>query len=258
MKKLISGPGGTNGLGYEKGIPHIASLGLGALEVELTHGINISNETAKKIGALAKEHGISLSVHAPYYINLASIDKEKVIASKKRILDACERAHFLGAKNVVFHAGFYMGRDKLEVFDVIASEIKELLATIKKNKYDIVLAPELTGKPTQFGDLDELIALSEITGCFFTIDFAHMLARYGKLDYDWALKKLKRFKTLHIHFSGIEYTAKGERRHLITQQKDIEKLIAALQKYGFSAVIINESPDPISDAVKTKKIIEQS
>ena len=104
------GPGGTAGLGYDEGLKKISELGLTALEVEYTHGINMSNATAKKVGELAKKLKISLSCHAPYFINLASEEKAKVNASKIRILQSCERMHYLGGGPVVFHPGFYHPR----------------------------------------------------------------------------------------------------------------------------------------------------
>src|SRR3989338_5638748 len=85
------GPAGSSGLGNEEGIRHAKELGLSALEVEFTYGVRMSNDEAKKIGLLAQELGISLSIHAPYYINLNSEERPKVHASKTRILQSCER-----------------------------------------------------------------------------------------------------------------------------------------------------------------------
>ena len=101
------GPGGTGGLGYIEGLNHAKKLGLTALEVEFTYGVRMQNDSASEIGKLAKELGISLSIHAPYYINLCSEEDVKIAASKKRILESCEKASYLGAKYIVFHAGFY-------------------------------------------------------------------------------------------------------------------------------------------------------
>src|SRR3989338_5704999 len=97
------GPGGTAGLGYEEGLKEISRLGLTALEVEFTHGVNMSNDTAQAIGNIAKNLNVSLSCHAPYFINLASAEEVKIDASKMRILHSCERMHNLGGGPVVFH-----------------------------------------------------------------------------------------------------------------------------------------------------------
>jgi len=256
MSEISFGPGGTAGLGYDKGLEHAKQLGLSAMEVEFTYGVRMKNEEAKRIGKLAKQLGIRLSIHAPYYINLASDEKQKVHASKERILQSCERGHHLGARYIVFHAGFYQKKDPEQVFQTIKKEIIDLLKTIKKNKWTPILAPEVTGKPSQFGSLDELLRLKKETGCHLTVDFAHLKARNnGIIDYDEIMKKLKVLKHIHAHFSGIEWTEKGERRHLITENKYIKELLQYIIKYNLNVNIINESPDPFGDSKKTKKII---
>src|SRR5210317_2437166 len=98
------GPAGSSGLGNLKGVSKVAEMDMDCMEVEFTYGVRMDLKTAKEVGGLAQEKGIILSVHAPYYINLASDEEEKFVASKKRILDSCERAAALGARNVVFHA----------------------------------------------------------------------------------------------------------------------------------------------------------
>jgi deoxyribonuclease-4 len=130
--KILFGPAGSAGLGNEEGVKHTKELGLEAMEVEFTYGVRMSNSDAKKVGEIAKKLGIKLSVHAPYYINLASKEKAKIEASKKRILQSCERAHYLNASPVVFHAGFYQGREKEEVYNLIKKEIIDLQKTIKQ------------------------------------------------------------------------------------------------------------------------------
>ena len=134
MAMIKIGTAGTSGLGYPNGLAHCKELGLDALEVEFTHGVHMKNETANEVGEIAKQNKIGLSVHAPYFINLASDEKPKVTASKKRILDSCERAHHLGAKYVVFHAGFYGKKEREDVYSIISNEIADLLETIKKKK----------------------------------------------------------------------------------------------------------------------------
>ena len=255
MTKILIGPGGTAGLGYDKGLKKISSLGLTALEVELTHGVNISNAAAKKAGELAKKLDIALSVHAPYFINLASEEKAKVNASKIRILQSCEMAFYLGAKYVIFHPGFYQKKTVEETYGLIKAEIKDLMKTVKKKKWNVKLAPETTGKHSAFGSLDELLSLVKDTKCSLTIDFAHLKARSeGKMGYGEMLDKIK-LKHIHSHFSGIEWTAKGERRHLLTPEKEIRLLLGEVLKRKLDITIINESPDVIGDSVKMKKIL---
>jgi deoxyribonuclease-4 len=131
---------------------------------------------------------------------------------------------------------------------------------IQKRKWKVKLAPETTGKASQFGDLDELLRLKKETGCSLCIDFAHIKARTGKRDYKEIFEKLEKagIKSIHAHFSGIEYTAKGERRHMLTGEKEISELLMWIKKSKVDAVIINESPDPLGDSLKSKRILEHS
>jgi len=254
--KVKFGPAGA-GTSSIDGLNEVSKLGLDAVEIPFTYGVRMSNEEAKKRGTVAKKVNIDLSVHAPYYINLASEEKEKIEASKKRILRSCERAHHLGAKYIVFHAAFYTKRTKEEVYKMVKSAIIELQKAIKKNKWDVMLAPETTGKGSQFGDLDELLKLKKETGCHLTVDFSHIKARNnGKIDYKEVFKKLKPVKHIHAHFSGIEFTEKGERRHLITTKEDFLPLLKAIKSAKADITIINESPDPIGDTLKAKKLFK--
>jgi len=253
------GPAGSAGLGNEKGLEKVHSLGLNAMEVEFTYGVRMSDGQAKKLGDGARELDIELSVHCPYYINLASSDKTKLSASKKRILDSCGKAHLLGARYIVFHAGFYQGKSKKETYQLIKKEIRDIARTVKKNRWDnVVLAPETTGKASQFGSLDELLELHQEVGCGLCVDFAHLLARDSRIDYDDVFDKLKGVNHIHAHFSGIEYTEKGERKHLITDKKAIRPLAKKILEHNVDITIINESPDPIKDSIKTKEILERA
>jgi len=257
MFNINLGPAGTGGTS-EDGFKLISAAGFNAAEVEFTYGVWMRIDDAKKIGELAKKLKISLSIHAPYFINLASEEKHKVIASKKRILDSCERGNHLNATVVVFHSGFYGKKSKEETYQLIKEEILDLQKTIKAKKWDIDLAPETTGKASQFGDLDENLRLMKETGCKICIDFSHLKARCnGKIDYDEVFGKIKHLKHIHCHFSGIEFTEKGERKHLLTEEKDIKELLSYMKKYHMDATIINESPDPLGDSIKAKKILEK-
>jgi deoxyribonuclease-4 len=251
------GPAGTGGNSFE-GIKAIAISGMDAVEIEFTYGVRMSNELAKKCGDEAKKFGLYLSIHAPYYINLCSADKTKIEASKKRILESCERGHWLDAKYVVFHPGFYGKYSKEESYQLVKKAIIEMQDVLKKKAWKVELAPETTGKPSAFGDLDELLRLKKEAHCHFCIDFAHMLARTGKRDYKEIFEKLKNAGIQHIqaHFSGIEYTAKGERRHVLTSEHDIRELLMWIKKSHIDSTIINESPDTFGDALKMKRILE--
>ena len=130
---------------------------------------------------------------------------------------------------------------------------------IKKRRYNIKLAPETTGKKSQFSGLDELLRLKKETNCSICIDFAHLYARNaGNIDYDHIFKKVKHIKHLHCHFSGITYTEKGERSHKILDKQFFIPLAKAIKKYKpASMTIINESPNQFGDAVKMKKWLEE-
>ncbi|MBW2979357.1 endonuclease IV [Candidatus Woesearchaeota archaeon] len=251
------GPAGF-GMPSLKGLEHTKELGLTAAEVEFTYGVRMNNKTAEQLGIKAKKLGIALSVHAPYYINLATPDKKKLANSYRNVLQSCERAHFMHANPVVFHPAFYGKLEKNECYQLVKQRILELKDQIKKQGLKVQLAPETTGKPTQFGSFEEIMRLVHETKCSFCVDFAHLYARnLGKIDYNQLLKQLKRFKHIHAHFSGIEYTEKGEKRHIPLKKAFFLPLAKALLKYKPDITIINESPNIYDDAVKMKKWLEE-
>jgi len=243
------GPAGTGGKDPNN-ILEIKALGLDAVEVAFTYSIWMNNSDAKKIKEANKEAKLKISVHAPYYINLNSKEKSKIESSKNRILKCLERAHYMGANLVVFHPGYYGGMDKEKAYQNIKKAIQEIQ---KENKWEVKLAPETSGKVNVFGSIDEIARLVKETGCSFCIDFAHVLARYKKIDFDYIFKKFK--GKLHCHFSGIEYGEKGEKHHIKTDSKLAKKVILAIKKAKRDAVIINEAPDTIGDALMMKELV---
>ena len=248
------GPAGSGGLGNFEGIRKVARMKLDCMEVEFTYGVRMSLEDAHEVGALAKAKGITLSVHAPYYINLASDEKEKIHASRQRILDSCQKAHTLGAQNVVFHAGFYQTKTAGQTYALVKKAIVEIQDKIAQNRWKVQLCPETTGKPSQFGSVEELLKLMKETGCGICVDFAHLYAReQGNVNYATILKKLP--KKFHAHFSGIAYGQKGERQHLKTTKKFFEPLARELTKQKVDVTLINESPQPYKDAAMMKRVV---
>ncbi len=263
--KILIGPAGTGGAAAEN-FWAIKKQGLDAVELEFTYSVWMKKEQALAIQELNKKLNLKLSIHAPYFINLNSTEKQKIGASRARILAACEIGHYLsgGKENktpIVFHAGFYQKDSKVATYNNIKEQILKLQEVIKEKGWNVLLAPETTGKASQFGDLDELIQLIKDTDCHICVDFAHLKARYnGVINYEEIMKKLASLSKkhiLHAHFSGIEYTAKGERRHIPTQDKDIKELFSFLKKYNIEVTIICEAPDPMGDAIKMKKILEK-
>jgi deoxyribonuclease-4 len=250
------GPAGSSGLGHLEGVHKVVAMKLDCMEVQFTYGVRMDLKTAKAVGALAKKKGIVLSVHAPYYINLASDEKAKLSASKKRILDSCERAALMGACNVVFHAGFYQQKTVLETFHLIKTAILEMQKFISYQGWKVRLCPEIMGKPSQFGSLEELLQLSQETGCGMTVDFAHLYARQqGAPDYTRLLKRLP--QKFHAHFSGIECGEKGEKKHVVTKRSFFLPLAEALVRSNADVTLISESPQPHKDAVMMKKVVMQ-
>ncbi|UCF94625.1 MAG: TIM barrel protein [Desulfobacterales bacterium] len=250
------GPAGSDGLGHLKGLQKVVRMKLDCMEVAFTYGVRMRMDIAAQMGALARENGIILSVHAPYFVNLASDESEKVAASKKRILDACQRADAMGARNVVFHAGFYQGQTARRTYDLIRGAILDMQEHIVRKGWQLKLCPETTGKPSQFGSLAEILGLMDDTGCGITIDFSHLYARQqGTVDYPKLLRKLPR--QFHAHFSGIEYGVKGEKKHVVTQAKDFEPLARQLVKRPLDITLINESPQPYKDAAMMKKMLRK-
>ncbi|MCL6500577.1 MAG: TIM barrel protein [Candidatus Pacearchaeota archaeon] len=254
---------GPSGIGSVKealnNLQFYKKQGISAAEVEFTYGVYIKNNSdAELIGKEAKKLDIALSIHAPYYINLASEDKKIRESSKNRILECCERGHYFGTKErptpIVFHAAYYGKYTREECYEIVKQSILEMQQIIKKKKWQVFLAPETTGKASQFGSLDELLKLAKETGCSFCVDFAHLEAREQKIDYKEIFDKLKKLKHVQAHFSGIEYTSKGERRHKVTTESKLKELLRWIKKYNLSITIINESPAPYTDSLKGLKI----
>lgn len=227
-----------------------------AAEVAYTYSVYLKPDDAKRIGKVAKLNRIDLSIHGQYYVNLNSEDKKKIEQSKKRIIQCAESAHDLMAKRVVFHPGFYGKSSPEETYQNIKKELIEILDYIKKEKWNVILCPETTGKVNVFGSLDEVLRLAKDTGCEFCVDFAHMKARNkGKIDFDEIVNKIKKFKHVHCHYSGINYGDKGERNHERVEIGEWKQLAMALNKSESDFTVICESPDPFKDAIKMKNAL---
>lgn len=255
--KILIGPAGTGGASLDN-FEYLKKQGADAVEIEFTYSVWMDKKQADAIRELNKKLSLIFSIHAPYYINLNSKEPQKRGASRSRILKCLEIGTHLGAKYVVFHPGFYQGMGKEETYKNIKEQIEKIMKEAKEKKFTPILAPETTGKESQFGSLDELVRLKKEIGCHICVDFSHLKARYnGKLSYEEMAEKIAAAKLghIHCHFSGIEYTEKGERRHLITPESEIKSLFTALKKHKIDCTIINESPDPLGDAVKMKKIL---
>jgi deoxyribonuclease-4 len=269
---ILFGPGGipksAESQTNEGGVLRCAELGLGCMELEFVYGANITAEQAGKTRAAALANGIKLSAHAPYFINLNSKDERKEAASVRRILSSARKGAAAGADRVVFHAAFYMKDDPEAVFLKVKNHLADIREILVKEKLGRVeLRPELTGKPSQFGSIEELIRLSrEVEGVLPCIDFSHYYARCGGCNnkYDDFSRLLEAIggklgavalQQLHIHLSGIECTAKGERRHLEAEKSDFNyrDALKVLKDFGAGGRVICESPNIEDDALLFKK-----
>ncbi len=267
---ILFGTGGvplsTKGSSTEDGIRRIRELDLDCMEIEWVRGVHLREEGARSIKKVAEEERVALSVHAPYFINLNSEDKEKRIASMERIIVSCRMGELAGARSVVFHPGYY-GNSK-DAYSVIRDSIKEISDELKRERKKITLRPETTGKPTQFGSLDEILKIcEEVEGVLPCVDFAHIHSREsGKYNsYEEFAKILKRIeralgkeslKNMHIHISGIDYSSKGEKKHLNLQESDFkfDEWIQVLKDFSVQGLVIIESPNLETDAILLKRL----
>ncbi|NOX71117.1 MAG: TIM barrel protein [Candidatus Micrarchaeota archaeon] len=259
--RIFIGPAGypqgaTSGA---KAVEIVRKLGLNSMEVEFTYGVRMSEKSAKALNDTASKNNVRLSVHAPYYINLCN--PEKVDASIRRIIDSCKMAHLMGAKVVVFHAGFYMSLPARTAQERVTEACLRMDEMITDMELDVKLGLETTGKISQFGTLDEIIAIcKKVDLCVPVIDWAHIYARNGgKMDCNDVLEKVQHINkgVLHTHFSGIEFGEKGEIRHLeiSSSAPPFEEVADAIIKNGPDINIICESPLLERDAIKMREIL---
>lgn len=235
MAKLRFGTGGVphTAKGVDKGIERLHELGLEHMELEFVQSVFLTEEKAEKTKQLAEENDITLTVHGSYYTNFASEDTKKWHASISRIEKAAEIGYLAGAKSVTYHSGFFQGKSYDEVRERVIKAMEKLFAQLtEKDVKGIDIAPELTGKATQVGDIDQLIDIVSTlqsrghTQAALCIDFAHKYARDNGAynSYDEFMELIDKIATglgteflekLHIHISAIQYGDKGEKNHLV-------------------------------------------
>jgi len=266
MAGLLFGTGGTPHSSETNttidGIRRIAELGLGCMEVEFVQGVRMGEAGARLVAEVATREGVKLSAHAPYFINLNAHEPEKIRASQDRIIQTARIALLCGAESIVFHAAFYLGDSPEEVYSHVKKYLGEVIYKLRRENNRVWIRPEITGKPSQFGNLEELLNLcTELEGVAPCIDFAHWYARTGEVNsYPEFASILQRVKehlgraaldNTHIHVSGIAYGKKGEINHLNLKESDFQyaELLQALKDYDAQGMVICESPNLEEDAL---------
>lgn len=259
----VGSPQTTPASGTPAAIAHSSELGLHHLEIAWVQSVRVSDETCALIKAAAETHDITLSIHAPYYINLNSQTAELMAKSDERLLAAARKGFLAGARDIVFHPGSYHNQPPEQVYERAKEKLLELTGILREEGVDVLLRPETMGKSAMFGALDEVIQLSrDVPGVAPCIDWAHLHARTGNgafnsyAEFSDALAQVRAglgetgLKTLHCHMSGIAYTAKGEKEHIPLNEADIlyRELLQALVDVDAAGTIAVEAPEPFHTA----------
>ena len=255
----------------------LKKLGLDCYEYQCGKGIHVGEDTARKVGESAAKHGIALSLHAPYFINLANPDPDSLTKTTGYITGACLVASQMGAERVVIHSGALMKRTRREALDIALHSLKHVISACDDMGFGhITLCPETMGKINQLGDLDEVLELCTLDERLIPcIDFGHLYARsLGADDGAEAMERMldrvrevlgeERASRFHSHFSHIEFTPNGgEKCHRTFGQDggfgpDWTPLAAAIARRGWSPTFICESAGTqAQDAVEMKRIYKQ-
>lgn len=266
MGNLLFGTGGvprsTRASSTVEGIRRIAELGLGCMELEFVQGVKMGEASARLVAQTAAKEGIKLSAHAPYFINFNAHEPEKIKASQDRLLQTARIGAICGAVSVIFHPAFYLGDPPEKAYTTVKRSLEEVLSQLRKENIRIWIRPELMGKQTEFGTLEEIISLcSELEGLAPGIDFAHCHARSEKFNsYAEFVSVFRQIEgrlgrealdNMHMHVSGIAYSKKGEIKHLDLKESDFRyaEFIRALRDYNIKGLLICETPNLEEDAM---------
>ena len=247
----------------------VKSVGLDAYEYEAGNGLSVGPAVLSAIGSEARKYGISMSFHTPYFISLSGIVEEKRLKSIGYIRQSLDAAHLLGAKTIVVHTGSAAKISRDEAMRLAADTLVRTLNEV--DTHGIKIGLETMGKKNQLGTLDEVLELCRIDSAFVpVVDFGHLNAR----DLGGVFKTVDDYRrifevisnrigasvaeNLHCHFSKIEWTDAGEKRHLTFEDcvygPDFEPLAEAIAKDGLSPTIICESAGTqANDALEMKK-----
>jgi len=251
-------PGGSVG-----SIIRLAELDLRALELGWVQSVRVTEATCQTINSTAQQQDVSISVHAPYFINL-NASSEEWPNSRKRLMDAAHYGNLAGATDIIFHPGSYFEKPASEVLPLAIERLGECVNELRQAGNSVTLRPETMGKSAMLGSFEDTLAMSQaIPGVAPCIDFAHLHARPGDGSMntyeEWA-RVLEAYgsalgadalRRLHIHLSGIEYGPKGEKEHLVLQEADLnlKAIFQALAAFGAGGRILCESPAMEDDAL---------
>ena len=239
---------------------YLEAMGLDHYEYQCGRGVKVSDKIAFALRDKAEEHNISLSLHAPYFISLSSIEPEKRDNSINYILQSCDAASRMGAQRIVIHSGSCAKLSREEALELAKDTlIRARKAAIEHGFEHIVFCPETMGKVNQLGNLTEVLELCCLDESFVPcIDFGHLNAREfgyikGKSEYEKMLDEVEnmigsdRLKIFHSHFSKIMFTNPGgEKKHLTFEDNqgfgpDYEPLLEITAKKKLSPIFVCES-----------------
>jgi deoxyribonuclease-4 len=252
----ISGsPDSTPRSGSHHAVARCRELGIDALEMAWVHRVTMTEAGAEKVRGAAAQHDVRLSVHAPYYVNLNSAFPDKLAASKDRIVAATRAASWAGARDVVLHLAWYHDDPVEVVFDRVAEGLIEARERLGDEGSSVTLRPEVMGRVSQFGDLDEILRLCQaVPGAAPCIDIAHLHARTGAFNTPAEFESMwdtvsgalgdEALSDVHVHISGIAYGDKGEVRHLPFEEADLDyrAFLEVVRDRGIRGLVIVESP----------------
>lgn len=247
--------------GFKKTIEapvYLEKMGLDAFEYQCGRGVRVSEKAAAEFGAACRAKNITLSLHAPYYISMSSIDEEKRLNSINYILDSARAIKAMGGSRVIFHSGSCAKLPREMALAKAVDTMERIMQALDENGLgDITVCPETMGKVNQLGSLSEVMELCKVDERIIPcIDFGHLNARdCGSIktvdDYKNIIETMEneigadRTKIFHSHFSKIEYTTGGEKRHLTFEDTvygpDFEPLMEIIACKNLSPVIICES-----------------
>ncbi|MCX6773424.1 MAG: TIM barrel protein [Candidatus Micrarchaeota archaeon] len=246
------------------------NLGLESMELEFVRGVTMGEQTSEELGKRSKKYNITLSCHAPYWINLAAKEPHKIHASINFIVNSAKILSIAGGGVVVFHPAYYLSRPSEEVYGIVKKNMETIISMLEKGKIrNIILGPELTGKKSAFGDLNEIIMMAkDFKELVPVVDFAHYHARHegkikGEKEYLEIFNAIenelgkKYVQNFHCHFSEIRYSKAGELSHLplfTTNEPPIKPLLKVCVENGYSGNIICETPFTSDDSLRMKEI----